>query len=106
MKHCLTALFALTAMVAMPALASAATLIYPDIPAKVSMDDHLAVVVPLATAAVAPRSTALIVPRDGDASERLANAETTYLTSECPAVLSHPADHSAMLERYCQDGRA
>ena len=105
MKTRVTALLALSAIVALPAIASAATLIYPDIPAKVSMDDHLAVVVPLATAAIAPHSTALIVPRNGDASERLANAETTYLTSECPAVLSHPADHTAMLERYCQDSR-
>jgi hypothetical protein len=106
MKRRLTALLALTAVVAMPALASAATLIYPDIPAKVSMDDHLAVVVPLASAAIAPHSTALIVPRDADAAEALASAETTYLNSECPAVLSHPADHSSLIERYCQDGRA
>ena len=105
MKHRLTALFALTAMVAMPALASAATLIYPDIPAKVSMDDHLAVVVPLASAVTAPHKTALIVPRDGDASQRLASAEITYLASECPAVLSHPADHTAVLDRFCQNGR-
>ena len=152
MKHRLTALLALTAVVATPALASAATLIYPDIPAKVSMDDHLAVVVPLATAATAshqmaavvPTSligpggrliypdipakvsmddhmavvtplattatashqTAAIVPRNGDASQRLASAEITYLASECPAVLSHPAEHTAVLDSFCQNGRA
>jgi hypothetical protein len=106
MKHRLTAFIALGAIVAMPALASAATLIYPDIPAKVSMDDHLAVVVPLATAATAPQSTAqVIVPRNGDASESLASAEVTYLASECPAVMSRPADHTALLDRFCQTGR-
>ncbi len=104
MKHRLTIPLAFAAVLAMPALAAAEPLIYPDLPAKVSMDDHLAVVVPLATAAIAPHTTALIVPRDGDASQTLASAEGTYLTSECPAVLSHPADHTAMLERYCQRG--
>jgi len=53
MKHRLTAVFALAAFVAAPAIASAAPLIYPDIPAKVSMDDHMAVVVPASTIASA-----------------------------------------------------
>ena len=106
MKHRLTALLALTAVVAMPALASAATLIYPDIPAKVSMDDHLAVVVPLASTVTAPRETAqVIVPINGDTAQKLASAEITYLASECPAVMSHPADHTKVLDRFCQDAR-
>ncbi len=110
MKTRLTALLALTAVVALPALASAEPLIYPDIPAKMTMDDHLAVMVPLASTATkttaAHNKTAVIVPKNGDASEALAGAETTYLTSECPAALSRPADHSAMLDRFCQDGHA
>jgi hypothetical protein len=106
MKHRLTALFALAVVVAAPTLASAETLIYPDIPARVSMDDHLAVVVPRTAPAIAPHTTAqVIVPRNGDASQRLASAEITYLASECPAVLSHPADHTKVLDRFCQDGR-
>ena len=87
------------------ALASARPLIYPDIPAKETMDDHMAVLTPLPGAVAAPRTTALIVPRNGDAAEALASAETTYLASECPAALSHPADHSALLDRFCQTGR-
>ena len=93
--------------VAVPAsmIASAAPLIYPDIPAKVSKDDHYAVLVPLAGAVTAPHKTALVVPRDGDAAQRLASADITYLASECPAVMSHPADHTALLDRFCQTGR-
>ncbi len=103
MKHRLTALIALAAVVAVPTLASAAEpLIYPDIPAKVSMDDHLAVIVPRATAATAQHATAVIVPRNGDPAEADANAEHIYLTSECPSVLSHPGDYSSMLKRFCQ----
>ncbi len=128
MKHSLTALAALAAVVALPALAfaspnldftvappgaspsqtlaSAQPLIYPDIPAKVTRDDHLAVVTPLATAVPTPRDTALIVPRNGDPSEALASAEGTYLASECPSVMAHPGDHTALLDRFCQDKRS
>ncbi len=128
MKHRLTALAALAAIVAVPAvafaspnldftvnpppgahlatLASARPLIYPDIPAKMTMDDHMAVLTPLATGVTAPHATALIVPRDGDAAQSLASAETTYLTGMCPSVMAHPGDHTAMLNRYCQDARA
>ncbi len=93
------------AVVAAPALASAATLIYPDIPAKVTMDDHMAVLVPLKGAVTKTHEAAIIVPQNGDPSQKLASAEITYLASECPAVLSHPADHTAVLARFCQNGR-
>ena len=62
MKHRLTALFALAAVVAAPTIATAAPLIYPDIPAKVSMDDHMAVVTPLTTTAAAAHQMAAVVP--------------------------------------------
>ncbi len=124
MKHRLTPFLALAAIVALPAVASASegimprdtdsvrttastqALIYPDIPAKKTFDDHYAVLVPIAGAVTASHQTALIVPHNNDASQRLASAEISYLASECPAVLSHPAEHTAMLDHFCQNGRA
>ena len=124
MKHRLTPFLALAAIVALPAVASASegiaprdtdsvrpvvstqALIYPDIPAKKTLDDHYAVLVPIAGAVSASQQTAAIVPNNNDASQRLASAEITYLASECPAVLSHPAEHKAVLDRFCQNGRA
>ncbi len=89
MKYRVTALLALAAVVAVPALASAATM------GEAGSYSH-----PPAF----PFPT-VVIPRDGDASAIMANAEHDYLANACPMVLKYPGGYSAVLNRFCREYR-
>ncbi len=87
MNHRLTALVALAAVVAVPSLASAATM-----RADPAYDR-------------APPSPTVVIPRDGDAPAILMSAENHYLANVCPTVLKHPGDNTSVLDRFCREFR-
>jgi hypothetical protein len=86
MKTRLTALLAFAAVLAVPAIASAAPAdLYPVV--------------------ASPASPIVDVPRDQDPTPILLNAEHDYLASTCPAVLKNPSAYSAVLDRFCREFR-
>ncbi len=89
MKSRLTALIALAAILAVPAIASAATMSGTD--------------------RVAPAFTYpnVVIPRDqnSDSSMYLFNAEHNYLANACPTVTQHPGSYSTTLDRFCRSYR-
>ncbi len=89
MKTRVTALLALAAVVALPAVASAATMSDTDASASVRA-------FPYPTVAI---------PRDDDSTIILANTEHAYLANACPTVLQHPGSYSAVLDRFCREFR-
>ena len=92
MKYRVTALLALAAVVALPAIASAAT-----------MDDSNTY------SSVAPAfpypNVTIPAGRRSDTTAILFHAEHTYLANACPTVLQHPGSYSSVLNRFCQEYR-
>ena len=89
MKIRVTALLALAAIVAVPAIASAAPMGEADsysLPRALSFPT-------------------VVIPRDGDATAIMANAEHTYLANACPTVLKHPGAYSSVTDRFCREFR-
>ena len=88
MKIRLTALIALAAILAAPAIASAATMSDTD------------------TATPAPALTYpnVVIPRDqnNESSMYLFDAEHNYLANACPTVEQHPGSYSSTLDRFCR----
>ncbi len=89
MKYRVTALLALAAVVAVPAIASAATLRDTDMAARSPAISYPNVV----------------IPRDGDTTAILVNAEHAYLANACPSVMQHPGSYSSTLDRFCREFR-
>ncbi len=89
MKTRVTALLALAAVVALPAIASAAPM------GEAGSYSH---------APAFPFPT-LVIPRDGDATAITVNAEHDYLANACPTVLKYPGAYSAVLDRFCREFR-
>ncbi len=86
MKIRVTALLALAAMVAAPAIASAATMRDNDTASRMSI-----------------AYPTVVVPRDGDVTAIEQNAEHAYLANACPTVLKQPGSYSAVLDRFCRE---
>jgi hypothetical protein len=89
MKTRVTTLIALAAVVALPAMASAA---------------------PMGEAGGYSRAPAfpfptVVIPRDDDATAIMANAEHDYLANACPTVLKYPGSYSSVLDRFCREFR-
>lgn len=89
MKTRVTALLALAAIVAIPTVASAATMRHSDMAAR---------------APALPYPT-VVIPRDGDTSAILMATEHDYLANACPTVLSNPGGYSGVLDRFCREFR-
>ena len=89
MKSRVTALLALAAVVALPAIASAATMGDAD----------------MSTSAPAFPYPNLVIPRDGDTAAIASATEHDYLANACPTVLKHPGSYSAVLDRFCREFR-
>ena len=89
MKTRVTALLALSAIVALPAIASAA-------PRDESDSYSRAPAFPFPT---------VTIPPDGDATTIMFNAEHNYLANACPTVLKYPGSYSAVLDRFCREFR-
>ncbi len=89
MKFRLTALLAVAAVIAVPAVASAATMGDTDMFSR----------------APALSFPTVVIPRDGDATAITFNAENNYLANACPTVLKHPGSYSSVLDRFCQEYR-
>ncbi len=87
MKIRVTALLALAAVVALPAIASAA-------PMDEAGDYSHAPAFPFPV---------VVVPRDGDTTAIMFNAEHNYLANACPTVLKYPGSYSAVLNRFCRE---
>ncbi len=92
MKFRLTTLAVLAAVVALPAIASAAPMNNPD------MSSGVAPAFPYPN---------VVIPRDdnGNAPVILFHAEHTYLANACPTVMQHPGSYSSVLDRFCQEYR-
>ena len=88
MKYRLPALLAVAAVLAAPAIASAAT-------ARDAMLSN----------AIAS-GPAISTVDDDNAAMDSANAEHAYLASVCPTVLSHQGSYSATLVRFCQEAKS
>ncbi len=109
MKFRLTTLALLAAIVAVPSVASAASIhgnamqqksaSVPGTP-NVTLDYDL-----MSSLLFAPSGKS-IVPQNSDPAQALASADSTYLLSMCPTVMAHPGDHTALLNRFCQVKRS
>lgn len=88
MKYRLTALIALAAITALPAVASAATM-----RGDPAMDPSI------------PAFPTVTIPRNGDAPAIMFQAEHAYLDEVCPTVLDHSAGYSGVLDRFCQEAQ-
>ena len=90
MKTRLTALALLAAIVAVPSVASAATMsdtdTYTRLPLSVS-------------------DAPVVVPRDRSATASLFKAERAYLANACPSVRADPNGYSGTLSRFCSEPR-
>jgi hypothetical protein len=89
MKTRVTALLALAAVVALPAIASAATMGDAD----------------MATSPPAFPYPNVVIPRDANTAAIASSTEHNYLANACPTVLKHPSSYSAVLDRFCREFR-